>query len=265
MLLALEKWLLFHPTPASVSWDPPPSKRVQDIELHLADGTFIHGWWFPTVNWKPEDGATLYLHGNAGNLSHRGGVAERWQREMNQAVLMIDYAGFGKSGGAPSEAGCVAAADAAYDWVVHERGVSPHQIMLYGGSLGGAIAVDLASRHDHRVLILVNTFASIPDMASYLFPYAPAGYFVRNKFDSMSKIPLCSRPIFQVHRTGDGVVPFEQGKRLFDHAIARKLFITVQGDAHDEAIADGIYDRFRRFLQEVETPDEADITVSGHR
>jgi uncharacterized protein len=264
MLLALEKWLLFHPTPASVNWDPPPSKRVQDIELHLSDGTGIHGWWFPTPGWKPEDGATLYLHGNAGNLSHRGGVAERWQREMHQAVLMIDYAGYGKSGGTPTEAGCMEAAEAAYEWLVHDLGVPAHQIILYGGSLGGAVAVDLASRHEHRLLILINTFASVPEMADYLFPYLPAGYFVRNKFDSLSKIPLCSRPLFQVHRTGDLIVPYAQGKRLFEHAITRKCFITTEGNAHDEALSDGLYDRFRQFLKEVEAPVETDISARGH-
>ena len=140
-----------------------------------------------------------------------------------------------------------------------------HQVILYGGSLGGAVAVDVASRHEHRSLILINTFASIPEMADYLFPYLPAGYFVRNKFDSLSKIPQCSRPLFQVHRTADGVVPYAQGERLFEHAITRKCFISLQGDAHDEALSDGLYDRFRQFLREVEAPVDADFTATGRR
>ena len=92
-----------------------------------------------------------------------------------------------------------------------------------------------------------------------------AGYFVRNKFDSLSKIPQCSRPLFQVHRTADRVVPYAQGERLFEHAITRKCFITLEGDAHDEALSDGLYARFRQFLKEVEVPVEADLRATGQR
>ncbi len=255
MLLALENWLLFHPISATMGWEPPPSNRIQDIELHLSDGTPIHGWWFPTKGWKPEDGATFYLHGNAGNLSQRGGAADRWQRELGQAVLMIDYPGYGRSGGSPNESSCMAAADAGYDWLTKEMRIPAQKILLYGGSLGGAVAVDLASRREHRALILINTFASISDMASWLFPYSPARYLVHNRFDSLSKIAKCTRPIFQVHRTGDIVVPFEQGKRLFDAAGARKCFTTLEGSEHDEALADGLYDRLRKFLQDTEAAE----------
>jgi fermentation-respiration switch protein FrsA (DUF1100 family) len=263
LLLALEQWLLFHPVKASENWDPPPSKRVQDLDLHLSDGTKIHGWWFPTLNWKPEDGATLYFHGNAGNLSHRGGLVDRWQRETNQAVLLIDYPGFGRSEGSPSEASCFAAADAAYDWLTHDLGVSPRRILLYGGSLGGAVAVDLASRREHRALILVNTFASIPEMAHHLFPYVPLTSLVQNKFDSLSKIKLCKRPIFQVHRLGDPVVPYFQGKRLYDAAVARKMFVKLHGQDHDEALSPELYDRFRSFLKDAETESSVSLPVLG--
>jgi uncharacterized protein len=263
MLLALENWLLFHPVRAEANWDPPPSERVQDLELHLPDGTPIHGWWYPTIDWKPEDGATLYLHGNAGNLSHRGGEADHWQREMKQAILMVDYPGYGQSGGSPSEAGCIGAADAAYMWLTEERGVPGRKVFLYGGSLGGAVAVDLASRHEHRALILINTFASISEMAGYLFPYFPASYFVHNRFDSLSKIGKCAMPIFQVHRTEDFVVPFEQGKRLYDAAVSPKCFITHQGKEHDEALSDGLYERLRQFLRESEAQADSGLSVIG--
>jgi fermentation-respiration switch protein FrsA (DUF1100 family) len=263
VLLALENWLLFHPTAASASWEPPPSTRMEDLELHLADGTLIHSWWYPTKDWKPEDGATLYFHGNAGNLSHRGGVADRWQREMGQAVLMVDYPGFGRSEGTPSETGCFAAADAGYEWLTREKRVPADQIFIYGGSLGGAVAVDLASRHRHRALILVDTFASMPEMAHYVIPYFPVTGLVHNRFDSASKIANCMSPIFQIHRTGDPVVPYEQGKRLFNAARARRHFVKMEGTDHDEALPDGMYERFRSFLKEAESPAGAAFSVSG--
>jgi fermentation-respiration switch protein FrsA (DUF1100 family) len=263
LLLALENWLLFHPVKASESWDPPPSKRAQDLDLHLDNGVKIHGWWFPTSNWKPEHGATLYFHGNAGNLSHRGGLADRWQRETNQAVLLIDYPGFGRSEGEPNELSCCAAADAAYNWLTQEMGVPARRILLYGGSLGGAVAVDLASRQEHRALILVNTFASIPEMAHHLFPYVPLTSLVQNKFDSLSKIKLCKRPIFQVHRLGDPVVPYFQGKRLYDAAVARKMFVKLHGQDHDEALSPELYDRFRSFLKDAEAETSLSLPVLG--
>jgi fermentation-respiration switch protein FrsA (DUF1100 family) len=263
LLLALENWLLFHPVQASESWDPPPSRRVQDLDLHLTNGAGIHAWWFPTPNWKPEDGATIYFHGNAGNLSHRGGLADRWQRETNQAILMIDYPGYGRSEGSPKETTCFAAADAGYEWLTREMGVSERRILIYGGSLGGAVAVDLASRREHRALILVNTFASIPEMAHYLFPYLPLTYFVQNRFDSLSKIKLCKRPIFQVHRLGDPVVPYSQGKRLYDAAVARKQFVKLHGQDHDEALSPELYDRFRSFLKDAETDTKSSLPILG--
>ncbi len=133
---------------------------------------------------------------------------------------MVDYPGFGRSEGSPSEANCFAAADAGYEWLTQTMAVPAKRILLYGGSLGGAVAVDLASRREHRALILVDTFASIPEMAHYLFPYFPVTRLVRNRFDSLSKIGKCKMPIFQVHRVGDPVVPYFQGKRLYDAAVA---------------------------------------------
>lgn len=264
ILLALENWLLFHPDRASpTEWVPPPNIRVRDLELHLAEGTKIHAWWFPLANWKPEDGATLYLHGNAGNLSQRGLLLEQWQREMGQAILIVDYPGFGRSEGSPNEAGCCAAADVAYDWLTQEQAVPPASIILYGGSLGGAVAVDLASRREHRAMVLVDTFASITEMAHLLFPYLPLTRFVHNKFDSLSKIGNCTKPIFQIHRVDDQVVPYEQGKRLFDAANQPKCFVKLPGSAHEEGLPNSLHEQFRRFLQEAEAPTRGAVPVGA--
>src|SRR5262245_129171 len=114
MLLLLENSLLFHPVRATTDWLYPPDARVQDVEFRSADGTKIHAWWLP----HPQaEGAMLYCHGNAGNLSHRSTMVYRWHQEMNVSVLIFDYPGYGRSEGKPSEAGCYAAGDAAYDWL----------------------------------------------------------------------------------------------------------------------------------------------------
>ncbi len=264
ILLTLENWLLFHPLKTSFSERAAHANvRLRDVDLRLADGTKIHAWWFPTANWKPQDGATLYLHGNAGNLIDRGPLLEQWQHQMGQAVIIVDYPGYGRSDGSPSETGCYAAADAAYDWLTQERAVPPSSIILYGGSLGGAVAVDLASRREHRALVLVDTFSSIPEMAHLMFPYLPLTRFVHNKFDSLSKIAKCTKPIFQIHRIGDQVVPYEQGKRLFDAAGEPKCFVKLSGSAHEEGLPDDVYDQFRRFLQEAEAPSRDAVPVGA--
>ena len=112
LFLFLENFLLFHPIRADQDWQSPPSTNVRNVELHTADGVRIHGWWCPQ---EGATGAVLYSHGNAGNLSHRGPGIRHWQEHFGESVLIFDYPGYGKSAGKPSEAGCYAAADAAYD------------------------------------------------------------------------------------------------------------------------------------------------------
>src|SRR5207248_5963463 len=132
-------------------------------------------------------------------------------QQLEMPVLIFDYPGYGRSEGSPSEAGCYAAAEAAYAWLVQTQQVPPGQIILYGGSLGGGVAVELARRQPHRALILVSTFTSIPDMAQQLYPWLPARWLVRNRFDSLAKIGQCTQPVFIAHGTADGLLPYTQG------------------------------------------------------
>jgi len=113
VLLALERWLIFRPSPAADWVDPPPGLHAEDVWLAPAGGDRVHAWWCPPEGWEPSRGAVLYAHGNAGNLSHRGESVRRWQERVGSGVLIFDYPGYGKSTGRPSEAGCYATADAA--------------------------------------------------------------------------------------------------------------------------------------------------------
>jgi uncharacterized protein len=248
VLMFLESAFLYHPTGPGDWFDPPRGLHVEDAELSATDGTRIHGWWSPPEGWTPSQGAILYCHGNAGNLSHRGDLVPLWQHELGQAVLMIDYPGYGKSGGKPTEAGCYASADAGYDWLVEAKNVPPERILLWGGSLGGAVMVDLASRRPHRALVLISTFTSLPDMAQNIFFWAPARYLVRSKYDSLGKIGQCSRPVFVAHYSGDDLVPFSQGQRLFLAANEPKEFFPMSGHRHDEGPMPDFYPALRSFL-----------------
>jgi hypothetical protein len=245
VLLLLENALVFRPTKAAEDWQTPPSPEVQDVDLKAQDGNAIHAWWWPVPGAR---GALLYCHGNAGNLSHRGpGLADLRER-LGEAVLIFDYPGYGKSSGRPNEQSCYRAAEAAYDWLVKTQKIDPENIILYGGSLGGGVAVELASKRKHRALVLVSTFTSAPDVAQNLYPWLPVRWLMRNRFDSLSKIGQCRKPVFITHGTADALIPFALGKRLFEAANEPKMFFQVDGGDHNSALPAACYDKLRDFL-----------------
>jgi fermentation-respiration switch protein FrsA (DUF1100 family) len=252
VLMALENSLVYYPVPASEDWGARPD-GVSDVDLISAEGTSIHAWWAPAAGAR---GAVLYCHGNAGNLSHRADSIAALNRVVGESVLIFDYPGYGQSGGRPSEAGCYAAADAAYDWLVERQKIAPEHIVLYGGSLGGGVAVDLASRRPHRALVLMKTFTALPDVARTQFPWLPVRWLMRNRFDNLAKIGRCHRPVFIAHGTADSVVPFELGCRLFAAANEPKEFLRIEGGDHNEPAPD-FYVALRRFLDKVDPASAA--------
>jgi fermentation-respiration switch protein FrsA (DUF1100 family) len=249
VLMALENSLVYHPTPASLDWQPAPDAQVQDVELRTADGTRIHAWWLPREGAR---GAVLYCHGNAGNLSHRGGAVVGLNKVLQESVLIFDYPGYGRSAGKPSEAGCYAAADAAYDWLVDKQHIAPRDIILYGGSLGGGVAVDLASRKPHRALLLLKTFTSMPDVGQKLYPWLPVRWLMRNRFNSREKIARCRQPVFIANGTADRLVPYALGQRLFAAANEPKQFYCLEGADHNDPIPPELLAAFQRFLTQAE-------------
>lgn len=247
VLMLLENKLVYRPCLASEDWQETPSSEIEDITLTSADGTSIHAWYCPA----PEsDGAVLYLHGNAGNLSHRGHSIVKVRDVLNQSVLIIDYPGYGKSGGSPSESGCYAAADAAYQWLTEEKKIEPRKILLFGASLGGGVAVDLGSRKEHRALILVKTFTSAPDVGASFYPWLPVRWVMRNRFDSLGKIKKVQAPVFIAHGPPDQVVPFALGKRLFDAANEPKQFLVLEGQDHNAPLHRDFFEALVPFLKE---------------
>lgn len=247
LLLALERKFIFIPTPAQRDWRDPPDPRITDVALPSATGDSIHAWWLPKEGAR---GAILYSHGNAGNLSHRGPSIVRWAQELDVSVLIYDYPGYGKSTGKPDEASCYAAADAAWNWLVHHERIDPRDILLVGASLGGAMTSELAAKNDCRGAVLIKAFTSIPDMASHRFPWLPARYFVRSRFDSVEKLAKCRRPVFLVHGTGDSIVPYECSEKLLAAAAGPKQLMTVEGNDHNDALPTDFFNQLREFFAE---------------
>ena len=252
LLLSLEDWLLYHPGTAE-DWAPPPrGVPVEDVKLTSCDGCRVHAWWAAPPGWGPGQGAVLLCHGNAGNLSYRGCYLCDWLEEMKVGVLLFDYPGFGRSTGRPSEASCYAAGDAAYDYLTGVRQVPGERVVLYGGSLGGGIATDLAGRRPHRALVLVSTFTSFPDMAQKQYPWLPGRWLVHNRFENLRKISGCRGPVFIAHGTRDGLIPISQAERLFAAAPEPKRFFPMLDHGHNDALTPPGFRALRQFLEEVE-------------
>jgi uncharacterized protein len=245
LLMALENHMVFCPTSAEENWLPPPFSPAEDVALKLPDGTPIHAWWCPC---RDADGALLFCHGNGGNLSYWGQTVRELQQVVGQSVLIFDYPGYGRSGGRPSEKGCYAAADAAYDWLTQNRKLPGERIVLYGTSLGGGVAVELASRRPHRALVLEKTFTSLPDMAQELYPWLPARWLIRNRFDNLDKIGKCRRPVFLGHGTTDDLVPLAHGERLYAAANEPKQFFRMEACGHNDPLPREFLLALRDFL-----------------
>ncbi len=248
-LLAFEDRFLFPGATIARPWcDPPEFLHVRELTVETEAGDRIWAWFSAPEGWKPEQGAVLISHGNGGNLSRESGRAYRWRESLGLAVMLYDYPGYGKSTGRPSEARCYSAGEAALKWLVEQHGVPSSEVILVGESLGGAIAVELATRHAVRLLVLEGAFTSFPDMAQCRFPCYPSRYLVHNRMDNEAKIPLIRCPAILTHGTADQVVPFHHGERLFAAAHEPKLFLKVDGGGHGPPNKQEFFETVQVFL-----------------
>lgn len=243
----LENSLVYQPDPADRAWLPPPADDVADVWLTAADGTRLHGWWFPAAG----PGAVLVSHGNGGNLSHRGRLANDLRVTLGRPVLLYDYPGYGKSDGSPSEPGCYAAGEAALRWLADEQHVPADRVVQLGESLGGGVAAELAARHDVAALVLVKTFTSLPAVAKSIYPWLPTHTLMSNRYDTLAKLPRCRGPVFVAHGTADRLVPFAQAEALFAAANEPKELCPLPGQDHNDQLGSEFYTALKRFLDRV--------------
>jgi fermentation-respiration switch protein FrsA (DUF1100 family) len=208
--------------------------RVEHQELWLdsAEGQRVHAWWLPARDLGSR-GALLFCHGNAGNISHRE-ESLLFFRELGFSVLIFDYPGYGKSEGSPSQRGSSAAADAAYAWLLGEGGFAPEQVLVFGRSLGGAVAALLAGRQKAEgrapgQLVIESSFASLVSVAQRQYPWLPVGLLLRHPFDARAALAELEIPTLVVHSPGDEIVPFELGQEIYDRLPGPKSFLTIQG------------------------------------
>jgi fermentation-respiration switch protein FrsA (DUF1100 family) len=212
-----------------------PREHGLDYEaLTLAsdDGEKLDAWFVPGPGKTPGQPVVLFLHGNAGNISHRMDSIAMFHR-LGYGVLIFDYRGYGRSSGKPSEAGLYRDAQAAWDHLTRQRGIAPRHIILFGESLGGALAAWLAAREKPAALVLSSVFTSVPDLAADLYPWLPTRWLTRLHYDTRAALAKTRCPVLVAHSRQDEIVPFRHGQRLFEAAPEPKVFLQLAGGHND--------------------------------
>jgi len=200
--------------------------NYEEVSLATRDSEILHGWYITATN---PVGVVLFFHGNAGNISHRLDSIEIFQ-ELDLDVLIIDYRGYGQSSGKTSERGTYIDAQTAWDYLVNKRGVAPGKIVIFGRSLGGAVASWLASRTKPGAVILESCFTSGVDMGNRLYPFLPVRLITRLKYPVKEYVKHVSSPLLIIHSQQDEIIPFDMGQSIFAAAPEPKEMLVISGD-----------------------------------
>ncbi|HYP14826.1 MAG TPA: alpha/beta hydrolase [Bryobacteraceae bacterium] len=228
LLALLASKSLYYPIqyPAG-DWDAGTRLGAQDVELRASDGTRLHAWWISRPGARI---ATLHLHGNGGNITHRSYAAQTILA-AGSSILLVDYRGYGKSAGRPSEKGLYRDAAAGYEWLL-SKGYTPAAIVIHGESLGTAVAADLASNRPCAGVILEAPFSSARAVAARVLPWI--GPALISGFDTKRNVKKLKAPLLVIHGTDDEVIPYELGKEVYEAAPDPKHLWTLQGATHND-------------------------------
>jgi fermentation-respiration switch protein FrsA (DUF1100 family) len=227
---ALERGLIYHPSATLEDTPAALGLAFEDVEVATGDGVRLHGWHLR----GPRPATLLYCHGNAGNISHRIPKLRALHDRLGLSILIFDYRGYGRSLGVPGEAGTYADARAMRAWL-KARGAGP--VVYLGASLGAAVAVQLAAEEPPAALVLEAPFASVQAMANATLP--GAGWLFRTRYDILGTVGRVRAPVLVLHGDADEVVPYRQGRQVFEAARDPKTFRTIRGGHHNDLLEAG--------------------------
>jgi len=243
----IEQRSLYFPFKAIEATPKDLGLEYEDVAVTTEDGIQLAGWFIPADGPR----ATILLsHGNGGNISHR---LEKIKilHDLSLDVLIYDYRGYGRSSGRPSEDGLYRDAQAMYDYLIDKKRIRRQEIIAYGESLGAAVTIDLALNKEVGAIIVESGFTSINDMARKIFGVAPS-FLLHARYDSVNKIGSIKQPKLIMHSRDDEIVPFEQGKQLFETAPEPKTFLELQGGHNDGFLVSG--DVYKRGIDTFTSP-----------
>jgi uncharacterized protein len=253
LLFFFQKRLIF--VPNRVPYNVPTSFNLpaQDVwvPVKTRSGNIerLHAWWIPHRN--PTLGTIVHFHGNAGGMAR---VDQLYK--LGFSVLLVNYRGYARSeGGFPSEAQVYEDAEAAWNYLIHDRQIPAHQIVIYGLSLGGAVAIDLATkRPEAKALIVQSTFTSMTEMGqkTSIFKFFPVPLILTQRFDSINKIKQLKIPIFIIHGDADTLVPVSMSQALYNAApTQRKLVLIPGGDHRDVELSKAHLTAIQLFMERI--------------
>lgn len=242
-LFLMQRSMMYVPDRSRVPVPQMAGTNFQELELKTADGERLVAW---AVDPHPGKPVILYFHGNGGNFAY-GRVEKFWQLTAGGAgLLAISYRGYGGSTGSPTEAGLHLDADAAYEAAVARYGAT--RLVGYGESLGTGVMTQLAARRPLKAVVLEAPFLSTVAVAKKLFGWLPISLLMRDQFRSDLAIANINAPLLVIHGVRDEVIPYEQGKALFELARAPKQFLSVPGGRHNDLTDFGVLTKARDFL-----------------
>ena len=214
-------------TPTDVGMD------FQDVSISTTDGVMLHGWFIAGRSSR----VLLFFHGNAGNISHRLDSIAQFQ-ELGLSVLIIDYRGYGQSTGRTTESGIYRDADAAWHYLIDDRGIVANDIVVFGRSLGASVASRLASEYQPLALIVESSFTSVPDIAQDLYPWLPVRWLSRLSHATHDYVRDVRCPILIIHSRDDEIIPFRHGEAIFASANEPRTLLTIRGTHNDAFLLD---------------------------
>jgi fermentation-respiration switch protein FrsA (DUF1100 family) len=235
LLRVFEKNLIFFPNlPGRLTgeWNPRGLPTKEDASFSAADGVKLHGWWIPASG---AEFTFVAFHGNAANIANRAETYE-FLHSLPVNVLAVEYRGYGRSEGSPSEEGLYLDALAAHDYLTGQRGILPKQIMVFGQSIGTAPAAHLATQREVGGIILEAPFPSARAVARRVYPFLPGlSWVMASKFETAEELRRVNAPVLVVHCTNDPVIAYVLGEQVFRAAREPKMFLRVEGYCHEEA------------------------------
>ena len=251
-----EQKSVYYPTRDILQTPKDAGLSFEDVTLKTADGESIHGWWIPSE--RKDAPVLLFFHGNGGNVSHRLEKLAVFH-DIGADTLIIDYRGYGRSSGTPSEHGIYRDALAAYGWLTETRHVDPKRIVVYGESLGSAAAVHLASEARMGGVIVESGFTSVTDIAQKMFPFLPVRWILKHKFNSIDKVHRIDAPLLILHSRQDEFFEMSHPERLLAAARPPKRLVELQGGHNDAFLvsADAYREAIAEFLNEIRSAPQA--------
>jgi len=229
VLYLLQSKMLYFPQ-REIEMTPGDAALVyEDVTLQSSDGVKIAGWYVPA---GPQSPVVLFCHGNAGNISHRIESLAQFNR-LGLSVLIFDYRGYGQSAGKCSEKGTYLDAEAAWRYLTEGRRIAPERIIVFGRSLGGAIAAHLARDHAPGALIVESSFTSVPDRAAEMLPLLPVRWLCRFRYSTAEYVREVDCPLLVVHSVDDELIGYHHGRRIYEAASPPKELLSINGGHND--------------------------------